>query len=288
MPELPEVETVACNLAAQILRQQIVAITKFDWERMLEMPDPATFRMLLPGRQIIAVGRRAKWLLLTLDAGWTLALHLRMSGRISVHTAEAVPDTYTHLVLKLDDGRQLFFHDPRKFGRVRLLDAQELAHLSQNLGPEPLSDTFTVADLTHLLARRTALKPLLLNQSVIAGLGNIYVDESLWHAHLHPLRRASSLTPEEIAALYTAIRSVLMQAITNGGSTLRDYRNGYGQMGENQEHFSVYDRKGHMCSRCQTSIVRMVVAQRGTYLCPRCQTLGTETRNQDLGQEHQA
>lgn len=272
MPELPEVETAARSLAAQVIGRRITAIEKLDWERMVETSTPADFRALLPGRSIAAVGRRAKWLLLTLDAGWTLALHLRMSGSVSVRAADEPADSYTHLVLALDDGRRLFFRDIRKFGRARLLDAAGLAALDASLGPEPLSDSFQAHSLARLLqGRRTPIKPLLLNQAVLAGLGNIYADESLWQARLHPLRPASSLQPGEIEALYQAICSVLTKAITHGGSTLRDYRDGYGQAGGNQEHFAVYQRAGQPCLRCGTPIVRMVVAQRGTHLCPQCQ-----------------
>lgn len=279
MPELPEVETAARDLAAQVVGCCITAIEKLDWERMIDTPDPASFRLLLPGRRIAAVGRRAKWLLLTLDAGWTLALHLRMSGSVSVYAADVVPDVYTHLVLALDDTRRIFFRDIRKFGRVRLLDAAGVAALDRSLGPEPLSDSFDVLTLARLLKRRTAIKPLLLNQAVLAGLGNIYVDESLWRARLHPLRPANSISSAEVAALHSAIRAVLHEAITNNGSTLRDYRTGYGQSGENQDHFSVYDREGQPCLRCSTPIIRVVVAQRGTHLCPVCQVLQSETEH---------
>ncbi|NJK81125.1 MAG: bifunctional DNA-formamidopyrimidine glycosylase/DNA-(apurinic or apyrimidinic site) lyase [Chloroflexaceae bacterium] len=276
MPELPEVETAARDLAAQVIGRQIVAIEKLDWERMIETPTPAEFHALLPGRQIVAVGRRAKWLLLTLDAGWTLAIHLRMSGSVSVHPPDMPADVYTHLVLRLDDERRIFFHDTRKFGRVRLLDAAGLVLLDQRHGPEPLSETFTEEVLAALLrGRRAQLKPLLLNQAVLAGLGNIYVDESLWRARLHPLRLAASLTQREIAALYEAIRTVLTQAVQNKGSTLRDYRTGYGQSGENQHYFMVYGKTnvGQPCSRCGTAIVRLVVGQRGTHICPQCQQI---------------
>jgi formamidopyrimidine-DNA glycosylase len=274
MPELPEVETAARDLAVQATGRFIVAIEKLDWERMIETPDPAVFRSLLSGRRIAAIGRRAKWLLLTLDAGWTLALHLRMSGSISVQPADAPADTYTHLVLALDDGRRILFRDMRKFGRARLLDAAGLAALDSSLGPEPLGDSFTPDVLAQLLAgRRTSIKPLLLNQRIVAGLGNIYVDESLWQAQLHPLRSAGSLRREEVNALHTAIQGVLTSAINNRGSTLRDYRTGYGQRGTNQDYFAVYDRKGKPCPRCGTSVVRVVVAQRGTHLCPTCQVV---------------
>jgi formamidopyrimidine-DNA glycosylase len=274
MPELPEVETAARDLAAQVVHQRITAIEKLDWERMIDTPAPSSFRALLPGRQIAAVGRRAKWLLLTLDAGWTLALHLRMSGSVSVHAPYASADSHTHLVLVLENGQRIFFRDIRKFGRARLLDADGLAALDASLGPEPLGDSFTVNVLAQIVGRRrTSLKPLLLDQSAVAGLGNIYVDETLWLARLHPLQPASSLQPAEVAALYESMRTVLQRAIGNQGSTLRDYRTGYGQKGTNQDHFSVYDQKGKPCPRCGTTIVRMVVAQRGTHLCPTCQVL---------------
>ncbi|HEU4327802.1 MAG TPA: bifunctional DNA-formamidopyrimidine glycosylase/DNA-(apurinic or apyrimidinic site) lyase [Roseiflexaceae bacterium] len=274
MPELPEVENAARSLAAQVQGQRIARVTKLDWERMVETPAVAEFLALLEGREISRIGRRAKWIVLTLDSGWTLALHLRMSGYLTVHGPEAQPDRYTHLVLLLEDGRQIFFHDTRKFGRARLLDARGLEALEGAHGVEPLTDTFTPALLGQLLrARRARLKPLLLDQTVIAGIGNIYADESLWYAQLHPLRQSDSLTDDEVARLHSGIRLVLLEGITNGGSTLRDYRNSYGESGSNQEHFNVYDREDHPCPRCGTTILRTVVGQRGTHLCPSCQQI---------------
>jgi formamidopyrimidine-DNA glycosylase len=274
MPELPEVEVAARDLAAQTTGHTLANVEKLDWARMVETHDPATFCALLAGRRIEGVGRRAKWLLLHLDAGWTLALHLRMSGNIWVCPAEATPDPYTHLILALDDGRRIFFQDMRKFGRARLLDAAGLAALDSSLGPEPLAPSFTPAALAGLLAgRRTPIKPLLLKQEVLAGMGNIYADESLWQARLHPRRPASSLNTAEVAALHAAMREVLERAIANKGSTLRNYRNGYGQRGSNQDYFNVYQRENHPCPRCGTTIERVVVAQRGTRLCPTCQPL---------------
>jgi formamidopyrimidine-DNA glycosylase len=274
MPELPEVETTARDLAAQVTGLHITAVEKLDWERMVETPDPASFRQLLQGRHIRHVGRRAKWLLLTLDADWTLALHLRMSGSLGVRPADHEADAHTHLVLALENGQRILFHDTRKFGRARLLDPAGLAVLDRSHGLEPLGDAFTVAALADLLARRrTRIKPLLLNQTVVAGLGNIYVDESLWQAQVHPTRPADSLSSAEHTGLHAAIQAVLAKAIANQGSTLRDYRTGYGQRGSNQDHFAVYQRDGQPCQRCGTPIVRVLVAQRGTHLCPRCQVL---------------
>jgi formamidopyrimidine-DNA glycosylase len=274
MPELPEVETAARDLAAQITGQRIVAIEKLDWERMVETPAPAALHALLPGRQLLQIGRRAKWVVATLDADWTLAIHLRMSGNLSVHTPDTPADKHTHLVLLLDDGRRVFFHDPRKFGRVRLLDPAGLHALDAAHGVEPLSAGFTPPVLRDLLTRHHRyLKPLLLDQTIIAGLGNIYVDESLWQARLHPLRHSDSLKRSEITALHSAIQWILTQAIENKGSTLRDYRTGYGQRGGQQEHFRAYGRTGMPCLRCGTPIERVVVGQRSTHLCPTCQPL---------------
>jgi formamidopyrimidine-DNA glycosylase len=274
MPELPEVETVARSLATQVLGRRIASIEKLDWERMVETPDLPDFRALIVGRTIVAVARRAKWLLISLDAGWTLAIHLRMSGNLIVRGPEAEPDAHTHLVLGLDDGRRIFFEDQRKFGRVRLLDNAGLALLDGTHGPEPLGDSFSADALGRILAgRRTRLKPLLLDQSLIAGIGNIYASEALWIARLHPLLPAGETPAEQVPALHAAIRQVLEEAIANQGSSLRNYRNSYGERGQNQDHFRVYDRAGAACERCGEPIERSVIAQRSTFFCPTCQRL---------------
>jgi formamidopyrimidine-DNA glycosylase len=241
---------------------------------MVETPAVEQFLELLPGRRVLAAARRAKWILLALDGGWTLALHLRMSGSITVHDSVAQPDAYTHLVLLLDDGRQVFFHDTRKFGRARLLDSAGLGALEAAHGVEPLSDAFSPELLGALLRKRRArLKPLLLDQRVIAGIGNIYADEALWNAQLHPLRSSDTLDDDEVARLHSGIRLALLQGLEHGGSTLRNYRNGYGEPGSNQEHFQVYDQAGRPCPRCGTPVEKIVVGQRGTHLCPFCQRL---------------
>lgn len=273
MPELPEVETAARDLASQVTGRVIVAVEKLDWPKMVEAPaDPAAFVGALAGRRIEAVGRRAKWLLARLDAGLALAVHLRMSGSLYVVGPAEAAGKHVHLVLRLDDGRQVHFHDPRKFGRVRLLDAAGLATLDAAHGPEPLDAAFTPAVLgSRLAGRATKLKPLLLDQRVVAGLGNIYVDEALWLSRVHPGRSAGGLARKEVAALHAAIVEVLTKSIARKGSTFRDYRTGYGEVGGNQDFFNVYARGGEPCPRCAAPIVRTVMGQRGTHYCPECQ-----------------
>ncbi|NTW03381.1 MAG: bifunctional DNA-formamidopyrimidine glycosylase/DNA-(apurinic or apyrimidinic site) lyase [Oscillochloris sp.] len=274
MPELPEVEIVARSLAPQVVGRRITAIEKLDWERMIEAPDLPDFRSLIVGREIVAVGRRAKWLLITLDAGWTLAIHLRMSGNLIVRGPECAPDVHTHLVLALDDGRRIFFEDQRKFGRVRLLGPDGLLLLHAAHGPEPLGAMFTADELGQILAgRRTRLKSLLLDQRLIAGIGNIYASEALWIAQLHPLIPAGDTPKAQVPTLHAAIRQVLEEAISNQGSSLRNYRNSYGERGQNQEHFRVYGRAGAPCERCGALITRVIVSQRSTFYCPSCQRL---------------
>ncbi len=272
MPELPEVEIIARSLAPQLVGRTILDVEHLDWERMVETPSASAFRQAIAGRRIGAARRRAKWLLFDLDAGWTLAIHLRMSGRLEIHSPADSARSHVHLVLRLDNQQRLFFDDERKFGRVRLLDAAGLAALDAAYGPEPLDDRFTAADLGRILhGRRTRIKPLLLDQRMIAGMGNIYASEALWLARIHPLTPACAIEAADVTALHAAIRQVLTSAIEHEGSSLRNYRNGYGLRGQNQEHFLAYDRRGHPCQRCGTPIERIVVGQRSTFFCPTCQ-----------------
>ena len=272
MPELPEVETVARTIAPQIVGRSFTRIEILDWERMVETPPIEDFRHLIVGRRVEAVGRRAKWLIITLDAGWSLAIHLRMSGTLFVAQSNETLDKHTHLVLGLDDGRRFCFRDIRKFGRVRLVDQTGLQQLDLQHGLEPLSESFTPQALAELLAgRSTKIKALLLDQSRIAGLGNIYTDEALWRSRINPTRAAGSLSKSEIEALHEAICYVLRLGIHYGGSTLRDFRNGFGERGQTQEHFTVYGRKNQPCERCGSLIERIIVAQRSTHFCPECQ-----------------
>jgi formamidopyrimidine-DNA glycosylase len=239
---------------------------------MIKVPSPASLRRGLLGRQIIDLWRRGKYLLLELSGQRTLILHLGMTGALYVKSIQAAKDEYARVVFHLDDGQELRFVDPRKFGRIFLVkDPQEVVG---HLGPEPLAPDFSLPQFRSLLGRRKGmLKPLLLNQRFIAGLGNIYSDEALFQAGLHPQRPAATLSGEEVEHLYRAIREVLCQGLADGGSTLNDetYCRPNGGNGEHQERLLVFQREGQPCTRCGTPIRRMVLGGRGTYFCPRCQ-----------------
>jgi formamidopyrimidine-DNA glycosylase len=271
MPELPEVETVARGLRESLVGSRIAGV-EIRWPRTVAAPDPAVFAGRLRGRRIVGVGRRGKWLRLHLDGGQHLLIHLRMSGRLLVDAADAEDDPYARLLIALEDGRRLRFSDVRKFGRMVLTDDDEA--VLGDLGPEPLSAEFTPQRLAVMLARRRGrLKPLLLNQRFLAGLGNIYVDETLWRARLHPLQRANELSAEDVARLHHAIQEVLRGAIDSGGTTLPDtgYVGADGQPGAFAGQLAVYGRSGEPCLRCGVPIERIVVGQRGTCFCPHCQ-----------------
>ncbi len=271
MPELPEVETLVRELRPVLTERRITGVD-IRWARTVAEPDPETFARRLWGRRILEVRRRGKWLLLGLEGGDWLLLHLRMSGRLSVRQADAPADPYLRLAFCLDDGRRLEFSDPRKFGRAVLTLFPE-ARL-RGLGPEPLDPSLTPQRLAAMLqGRRTRLKPLLMDQRFLAGLGNIYADEVLWEAGLHPLRRADTLTPEEIVGLHRALRSVLERAIASGGTTLPDER--YvrldGRPGGFAPRLAVYGRTGQTCPRCGGEILRISVNGRSAHFCKACQ-----------------
>jgi formamidopyrimidine-DNA glycosylase len=270
MPELPEVEYVARQLRNELVGRTVVALD-VRWPRAVSTPDVEHFAAGIRGRRVVAVGRRAKHLLIALDSGDTLAIHRRMTGNLTLATVGAEP-AYVRVRLVLDDGRDLVFSDPRKFGRLALLSPEDLEAAMAALGPEPLADDFTPEVLAQRLAgRERALKALLLDQSVVAGLGNIYADEALYRARLHPLRTGASLTMAEAAALRWGIRDALRTGIEHGGTTFGRHRGIYEEAGTNLEHLDVYRRTGQPCRRCSTLIARIVVAQRGTHFCPRCQ-----------------
>lgn len=270
MPELPEVEYVARQLRRELVGQRFAEVRVL-WPRSVAGMEPPDFEARLVGRAVVEIGRRAKFLLLGLDDGQVVVIHRRMSGNL-VFLPLDDPDRHARVEFRLEDGRRLVFSDPRKFGRLLLARSEELPALFARLGPEPLEAAFTPAVLAERLAgRRGALKALLLDQSIVAGLGNIYADESLFRAGIHPLRAGDSLSGEEIARLHAGIQGALLTGIEHGGTSFDRHRDLYNEAGSNLEHVEVYRHTGEPCPRCGTPIARITVAQRGTHFCPRCQ-----------------
>ncbi|PTX63196.1 DNA-(apurinic or apyrimidinic site) lyase [Melghirimyces profundicolus] len=273
MPELPEVETVKRTLETLIVGKTVDDVRVLLPKIIKEPPDPELFRDMLRGRTVTGVGRRGKFLRIFFDP-WVLVSHMRMEGRYRLEPSGTTLEKHVHVIFSFTDGTELRYRDVRQFGTMHLwpkgeeLSRPPLCHL----GPEPLSEEFTPERFAESLAgRKTGIKALLLNQSFLSGLGNIYVDEALFAAGIHPERPVPSLDPDEVKRLYGSIRSTLLKAIEAGGSSVRSYVNGKGEMGMFQLSIRVYGRKGEPCYRCGTPIVRRVVAGRGTHFCPKCQ-----------------
>jgi formamidopyrimidine-DNA glycosylase len=273
VPELPEVETVA-RLIRPHLVGRVVRASEVSWPRTVG-GRVASFERAVVGARIESVERRAKYIVFELSRGGraagALLGHLRMTGRMHVEAGDWDPGKFSKVRLELDDGRAFHFIDVRKFGRL-VFTPDARRELSE-LGPEPLGDEFTAEWLAHALrARRRALKPLLLDQTFLAGLGNIYVDESLFRARLHPLASSQRVGPEQARALHREIRATLAEAVEREGSSFDVfYRTPEGNPGSYQEQFKVYGRGGEPCRVCAATIVRFVVGQRGTHVCPQCQ-----------------
>jgi formamidopyrimidine-DNA glycosylase len=273
MPELPEVETIVRALragnGAPPLPGQRVTQVSVGWPRHIVEPSLPAFRKRIRGREIREIHRRGKYLVFTLDEG-TLLIHLRMSGDLLMASSETPRGPYDHTVFHLQNGWELRFSDARKFGRVHLV--RDPNTVLGNLGPEPLAEGFTPLHLEEILkGRQRQVKSLLLDQTLIAGLGNIYTDEALHRAKLHPLRRSNSLNREEIRSLWLGIRESLKMGIHHNGASIDWVYRG----GSFQNHFLVYKRAGEPCVFCLTPIQRIVVAQRGTHFCPSCQQEST-------------
>jgi len=273
MPELPEVETVASDLGPVLARRAIRSVD-LRLSRVLRYPAPAVFRRRLSGRTIEGLTRHGKLMAIHLQGGDRLYVHLGMTGQLTVCDPVEPIRKHTHLLLTLTDGLQLRFADQRQFGRLLLGTERELrtAGVLPRLGPDPLTEEFTLERFSALLARRRRpVKAVLLDQSLIAGLGNIYADESCFVARVRPTRSVGRLRVAERRALYGAIRSVLHKSIRNRGSSVDNYRDGYGGMGSHQEHLLVYGRAGAPCVACGTALKKVRFAGRGTVYCPRCQ-----------------
>jgi formamidopyrimidine-DNA glycosylase len=270
MPELPEVETIAARLRhgkeaiPSLLGKKIVNSQVF-WARNLASSSPEEFLQQIAGQTIQEIGRRGKFIVIRLSSG-TLLIHLRMSGDLRVEPASFPIQPHDRVVFTLEDGLRLAFNDSRKFGRIWLVADPEM--VTGGLGPEPLEESFTAQELFQMLhARRRQLKPLLLDQSFLSGLGNIYTDEALHLARLHPLALSDQLTSEEAVRLWESIRQVLDEGIRRQGASIDWVYRG----GDFQNYFRVYSRTDEPCPECGTPIRRILVGQRSTHFCPQCQ-----------------
>jgi len=269
MPELPEVETLRRGLAGAVLGRRIAAVMVR--ERRLRRPLERSFARALLGRRIDGVRRRAKYLLFDLDDGSVWLVHLGMSGTLSVRPAELPSGIHTHVIVTLDDGRTLRFQDPRRFGLMRVGPADRLVELAA-LGVEPLDAGFSPAFLHETARRRRrAVKGLLMDQRIVAGLGNIYANEILFAAGIRPGRCTSRLSRVEAARIVRATGAVLGEALASRGSSISDYRDERGEPGAFQDRFRVYERAGQACVRCGSVIRRRVIVGRSSFFCPRCQ-----------------
>lgn len=274
MPELPEVETIVRSLRPMLEGKEIQKV-EIGYSPIIEYPDAETFAAELIGRKIEKVDRRGKYIVIDVTGDELLITHLRMSGRLVYLHKDAEVEKHTHVIISLDDDHQLRFIEVRKFGRMFLIPKDELAKAKgfATLGPEPLEMTFEEFN-QRLIGRRTKIKPLVLNQEFIAGVGNIYVDEALFLSQIHPEQTADTLSLEKKQKLFQAIQDVLRKGIKNRGTSKRDYVDGFGQVGGNQEYLKVYGREGENCYICGSEIIRIKVGGRSSHLCPECQRKG--------------
>ena len=269
MPELPEVETVKNELLPHVIGHKITGVTLF-WEGIVRQPSTEEFCSRIIGQEITGIVRRGKYLIVSLSRDDLLIIHLRMTGSLLIGQDSAEPPKYTRAIIHLDKGTNVFFRDPRKFGIMRLV--KDKNSIVGKLGPEPLEADFTPQLLAQLIAKRKApLKALLCDQNLIAGIGNMYADEALFAARIHPLRSGESLTQEEVKRLYRAIRQVLRAGISNKGASVDTYFRPDGTRGTAHDEFKVAHARGKSCPDCGTPIERITVRNRGTYFCPKCQ-----------------
>jgi formamidopyrimidine-DNA glycosylase len=287
MPELPEVETIRIGLGRLLPGRQIESVD-FDWPKSFPNA-PADVSQFVVGSKVVSVARRAKVLLIELSSKYSLIIHLKMTGQLVFRSGKEafgaghpsasligqLPDKSTRVSISFQDGSKLYFNDQRKFGWMRLVPTAEVVNLDffRKVGPEPLSDDFTWQDFRDRLMRRknTNIKAALLDQTVIAGVGNIYADESLWGAKIHPTTLVKQLSDEQIRTIYEELVFVLKLAIEKGGSTDKNYVNAEGKSGSYMSFARVFRREGQPCPRCGTIIEKLRVTGRGTHVCPHCQ-----------------
>jgi formamidopyrimidine-DNA glycosylase len=290
MPELPEVETVRIGLSQLVIGKQIAAVWH-DWPKSFPNADEDVNQFLVDS-EILSVRRRAKVLLIELDSKYTLVIHLKMTGQLvfvgrerfgAGHPSDSLisdlPDKSTRVILDFNDGSKLFFNDQRKFGWVKLLPTAEVPSIDfmKKVGPEPLAADFTPKQFRERIRRRanTNVKAALLDQTVVAGIGNIYADESLWGAKINPATLVKNISEKDMNTLFVQLQEILQLAIDKGGSSNRNYVNAEGKKGSYMDFARVFRRVGQPCTRCGTLIEKSRVAGRGTHTCPKCQRIKT-------------
>jgi formamidopyrimidine-DNA glycosylase len=278
MPELPEVETIRLSLEPHVVGRRFERVEIRD-PRLVRPFEPSAVAAELQGERVHALERRGKYLIVRFESGRALLIHLRMTGSLRHAEPRSLEDDpYRRAVVRLDDGSDVAYRDVRRFGTWHLLEPHELdPYLAERLGREPLERGFTARRLAERLdGRRAPIKAALLDQRTVAGLGNIYADEALWRARVHPLRPAGTLDTEELGRVARGIREALKAGIARQGASLRDYSTPDGRRGRMQEEFRVYGREGEPCMRCGTPIEKIRAAGRGTWYCPNCQELGVQ------------
>jgi formamidopyrimidine-DNA glycosylase len=280
MPELPEVETIARDLNAAGIAGRTLTCAHVYWPGTIATPSVPDFCRLIERKTIAGVRRRGKFLVFDFAGGGNLLMHLRMSGRLHWVSEGSQRMAHEHVVLSFADGCELRFHDTRKFGRIYLTPDAE--RILGRLGPEPLDPAFTPQLFKKMMSNRNRrVKPLLLDQTFIAGLGNIYTDEALWEAKIHPQRLAAELTSQEARVLHAAIRKVLRRGLKNLGTSLGTGKANFYSVsrrrGRNRDELKVFRRTGEPCPRCAAEIRRIIVGQRSTHVCPKCQKLSQRT-----------
>ncbi|MDP1834510.1 MAG: DNA-formamidopyrimidine glycosylase [Chlamydiales bacterium] len=273
MPELPEVETIVRELNIAQIPGHTIKQAEVFWAKTIATPDVDTFCKTIVGQKIVSISRRGKWIVFTLSRN-ILLIHLRMTGKLFIDSLEERHQPYERVRLTLDDETELHYVDPRKFGKWSLLPKN--SEILANVGVEPLSDDFALKVFQDIIKnKKTRVKSLLLDQKYIAGLGNIYVDEALWESKVHPERRVDTLKPQEIKLLHKAIVNVLKGGVerrgTSFGTNKGNYANVSGKPGTNKSFLQVFRKEGQPCPRCGETILKMVVSQRGTHICPHCQ-----------------
>lgn len=274
MPELPEVETIRIGLERQLTGETITSAELFDFPGVIEPLTLAQFESAVAGQRFGGFRRRGKYLLLDLSNDLSIVVHLRMTGSLQVADPSLPPLRFEHLRLHFLSGHQLRFADQRKFGRVQVASPDDLANLDRKLGIEPLSDAFTAAWLTDALSRTARpIKSALLDQTLIAGIGNIYADEALYRSRIHPMTPSNALTPSQVVSLHRSLRFVLRGSIDRGGTTFSSYRNSSGEPGSNQYALQIYGlgRSNSPCPRCGGRLSCIQVAGRSSHICEQCQ-----------------